>query len=189
MTPIDPLAVATVVAQSLERAGLRYAIGGSVAASLIGEPRSTLDLDIMIECDIEKTAILARELSDNFYVDQESAVAAARDRGTFNAIHLATSLKIDFFVAEDSSLAREALAYRRRVDSPGSAPLYFYALEDLVARKLLWFRMGGEVSDRQWRDVLGMLRLRATSVDWPRLRELATVAGVGDLLERAISET
>ena len=189
MTPTDPLAVAAVVGQLLERAGLCYAIGGSVAASLIGEPRSTLDLDIMIDHDIEKTAVLTHELSEGFYVDHESAMTAARERGTFNAIHLGSSLKIDFFVAEDSSLAREALAHRRRIESPGSPALYFYALEDLVARKLLWFHLGGEVSERQWRDVLGMLRLNADSVDRVRLRALAVGAGVGHLLDKAIRQT
>ncbi len=188
MTPSDPLAVAAVVGQILERVGLRYVIGGSVAASLMGEPRSTLDLDIMIEHDIEKTDLLALELSESCYVDRESALTAAHQRGTFNAIHFGSSMKIDFFVAEDSILAREALVHRRRIEPPGSPALYFYALEDLVARKLLWFRMGGEISERQWRDVLGMLRLNEGSIDLDRLRALAMSAGVGELLERAISE-
>lgn len=104
MTPVDPLAVAASVAEALERVGLRYMIGGSVAASLMGEPRSTLDLDIMIERDVEKTRALARELSNSCYVDPESAVTAARERRFFNAIHLESSMKIDFFVAEEASL-------------------------------------------------------------------------------------
>jgi hypothetical protein len=188
MTPIDPLAIAAIVAGILEAVDLRYAIGGSVAASLMGEPRSTLDLDIMIERDVEKTRLLALKLLETCYVDQESAVVAARTHGTFNAIHLDSSMKIDFFVAEDSRLATEALAHRRRVEPAGSSALYFYALEDLVARKLVWFRLGGGVSERQWRDVIGMLRINAGSVDLERLRALALSADVLDLLEAAIVE-
>lgn len=188
MTPIDPLAIAASVAEALERVGLRYMIGGSVAASLMGEPRSTLDLDIMIERDVEKTRALARELSSSCYVDPESAVTAARERRSFNAIHLQSSMKIDFFVAEEASFASEALAHRRRIELPDSTALYFYAIEDLVARKLLWFRLGGEVSERQWRDVIGMLRLNRGRVDLPRLGAVAMSAEVSDLLETALEE-
>lgn len=188
MTPIDPLAIAAVVVEVLERVGLQYMIGGSVAASLLGEPRSTLDLDIMIECDVEKTRALARDLSKSCYVDVESAVEAARDRRSFNAVHFESSMKIDFFVSESASFALEALSHRRRVELPGSTALYFYSLEDLVVRKLLWFRLGGEVSERQWRDVIGMLRLNRGRVDLERLWSVARSAEVDGLLSRAIDE-
>lgn len=188
MTPVDPLAIAALIVDALERAGLRYVIGGSVAASLMGEPRSTLDLDIMIERDVEKTRALVNELLESCYVDRESAIGAARERRSFNAIHLQTSMKIDFFVAEDSRLAEEAMAHRRRIELPNSTSLYFYAVEDLVARKLFWFRLGREVSERQWRDVVGMLRLNSDSIDLERLRAVTIGAGVSDLLELAIQE-
>lgn len=135
MTPLDTLAVAGIVARVLERLGITYVIGGSVAASLFGEPRSTLDLDIMIDCDATAARELAKLLSDFCYVDVENAVAAAARGGSFNAIHLETSMKIDFFFAEKKSYARDAIAHRRPVNIGGST-LYFYAAEDLIVRKL-----------------------------------------------------
>lgn len=99
-------------------------------------------------------------------------------------IKVATSLKIDFFFAEDTAFAREALAHRQTVRIAG-ADISFYAVEDLVVRKLWWFRAGDETSERQWRDVLGILRLNRDAIDRERLRLMAANAGVADLLERA----
>lgn len=186
MTPLDPFSVARSVVAALDAGGIPYVIGGSVAASLLGEPRSTLDLDIMIDCDATAARDLAKLLSDFCYVDVENAVASAARGESFNAIHLETSMKIDFFFAEKKSFARDAIAHRRAVNIGGSR-LYFYAAEDLIVRKLAWFRVGGEVSERQWRDVLGILRLNR-DLDRERLSRSAEDAGVADLLERAVDE-
>lgn len=189
MTPADPLSVAVVVATVLEEIGIRYVIGGSVASSLIGEPRSTLDLDIMIDIDVLRVRQLAGRLRDNFYIDEESAVGAVHSGSSFNAIHLSSSLKVDFFPAEREAFAREQLERRRPVllDPPG-VTLYFYAAEDLIVRKLMWFRAGGAVSDRQWRDVLGMLKAGEPALDFDLLRTAAAKVNAGDLLERVLRE-
>lgn len=188
MTFANPLDVAAEIAAILDRLGIPYVVGGSVAASLVGEPRSTLDLDVMIDAGPDDAARLARALGESCYVDEATAVEAARRRSAFNAIHLASSLKIDFFFAEDAAFAREALAHRQTVRI-GTADIAFYAVEDLVVRKLWWFRAGDETSERQWRDVLGILRLNRDSIDRERLQLMAADAGVSDLLERAARES
>ena len=185
MTPVDPLFVASFVAEALEQVELRYVIGGSVAASLVGEPRSTLGLDVMIESDVQKTRDFVALLEPSCYVDSDAAIAAATNRGTFNVIHYESSMKIDFFVAEDERFAEEALLHRRAVQLPGRPVLYFYAAEDLIVRKLQWFRLGNEVSERQWRDVVSMLRLNQGRLDLGRLDQMAQSARVEDLLVRA----
>lgn len=187
MTPANPLLTASRVAAILDAVALRYVIGGSVASSLAGEPRTTLDVDFMIDYDVEKTRDLAERLSMSFYVDVESAVAAAKRRGSFNAIEFDSSVKVDFFVAEANAFAEEALRRGRRVTLPSLGTLSFYATEDLIVRKLLWFRQGNEISERQWRDVIGMLRLNR-ALDWEQIRESAHDAGVADLIERAKRE-
>lgn len=186
MTPVDPLAVAQGIAGHLDAVGLRYLIGGSVASSLLGEPRSTLDLDIMIEADREKVRALVRRLSDTCYVDEASALEAVEKRRSFNAIDLTSAMKIDFFIAEDASFAEEAMRERRGVEIPGIGPLYFYAAEDLIIRKLLWYRIGDEASERQWRDVVSLLRLNEGRVDLDRLERLARETRLADLLRRAL---
>lgn len=187
MTAADPITVAIIVAAALESCGLRYVIGGSVASSVAGEPRSTLDVDLMIERDLAKTMCLVEKLATGFYVDADSARDALAREGSFNAIHYDTSMKVDFFIAENKHFAQAALHRRREITVRGK-PLFFYAVEDLVIRKLLWFQLGGESSERQWRDVVSLLRLNATVVDEPRLRSLAAETGVVSLLDRAIVE-
>jgi hypothetical protein len=187
MTPADPFALATQVAGALEKIGLRYVIGGSVAASIYGEPRSTLDLDVMIAADTESVRRLVQQLGPDFYVEEADAVEAVRHGGSFNAIHLASAMKVDFFIAEADGRTRAQMDRRRAVHAGGGA-LWFYSPEDIVVRKLMWFRLGGEQSDRQWRDILGVLRTSAEAMDLELLRDAAREFEVEDLLERAIRD-
>jgi hypothetical protein len=187
MTPVDPLALAARITRILAEMGIRYVIGGSVASSLIGEPRSTLDLDIMIEVDEGTARALAARLKEDFYVDDDDAADAVRFRSSFNAIEYATSMKVDFFPAEPTSFARGQLDRRRAMTLPAhDATVYVYAPEDLAVRKLMWFRLGGGVSDRQWRDVVGILKIGTARLDFDLLRRSAEEAGVSELLDRAL---
>lgn len=187
MTPVDPLALAARIAAILDSIGVRYVIGGSVAASVVGEPRSTLDLDLMVELDEVDAPQLVARLQDDFYIAEESVLGAIRAKGTFNAIHYASSMRIDFFIAED--FAAQQLDRRRELRvRPDLPPLFFYSAEDLVVRKLMWFRLGNEVSNRQWRDVLGILKTSWQSIDVAYLVIAAKERDVYDLLLRATTE-
>ncbi len=187
MTPGEPISLAVLVTAILEDLGIRYVIGGSVASSLIGEPRSTLDLDVMIEIDEPQLRSLLKRLGPDFYVDEESVFDALRSRSSFSAIQYATSMKVDFFLAEDAPFARRQMDRRRAVHVDPGRTMYFYTPEDLIVRKLLWFRAGGEVSDRQWRDVLGILKALRSGIDLKYLRDAAEEVEVADLLRRALS--
>lgn len=186
MSPADPLSTAAWLAGVLEKLGIRYLVGGSVASSIWGEPRSTMDLDVMIDADLDAVTRLVTSLEDEFYVDQNDARAAVAHRSSFNAIHLGSSLKIDFFVAHDAQLERNQFERRRPVALPAGT-VDFYAPEDLIVRKLIWFRDGNEQSDRQWRDVLGILRVSGHRIDHTYLHRAALQAGVAKLLERAFA--
>jgi hypothetical protein len=186
VTPIDPLAIAALVASVLEELGIRYVIGGSVASSLIGEPRTTLDLDVMIDAGEDEVRRLAAALEGRFYIDADDAVESVRRMSSFNAIHLDSSMKVDFFPAEP--LGREQIERRQRiVVRPELPALYFYSAEDLIIRKLLWFRAGGEASDRQWRDVVSIMK--SSRLDFERLFESARGEGLRELLLRAARDS
>jgi hypothetical protein len=177
-----------VIAGILDDLRIRYVIGGSVAASIYGEPRSTLDLDMMIDADEEQVEALVARLPDEFFVDRDDAVEAVRLRSSFSVVQVATSMKVDFFLAERDSFAQEQMARRRPVRIASGAPLHFYAPEDLIIRKLMWYRAGGEQSQRQWRDVAGILRTSREQIDFDYLRQAAAKVAVVDLLERLEKE-
>jgi hypothetical protein len=127
---------------------------------------------------------LVGRLKEAFYVAESDALRAVAEQSAFNAIHLPSSVKVVFFLAEHAPFATHQIE-RRRAINIADARLYFYAPEDLIVRKLMWFRLGAETSERQWRDVLGILKT-GENLDVELLREAAREAGVDDLLDRAL---
>ncbi len=97
-------------------------------------------------------------------------------------------MKIDFFLAEPEPFAAEQLLRRRAVDIGGGAAASFYSPDDLIIRKLSWFRLGREQSERQWRDLVGMLTVMKERLDVDYLRLTAEERGVTDLLGRALAK-
>lgn len=187
----DPIAVAAAVADALERIGVAYVIGGSVASSLYGEPRSTNDVDLVADLDAMKVDSLIRSLGPGYYVSNDAARAATRQEtgGSFNIIDTRSAVKVDVFVAGSDALDRERLRKRQVIElSPSGPRLFVDTPENVVLRKLEWFRRGGEVSERQWRDVLGVLRAQNGRLDSRYLEDWASRLGVASLFHQAVSE-
>jgi hypothetical protein len=185
---VDPIAVALTITRTLHDLGIVYTIGGSIASSFAGEPRASIDIDIVAALDVSHVPALVAALSDDFYVDDEALRRAIRDRSTANLIHHLTQLKIDIFVAGGTPIDEQQLHRRHPVDLGAGRRLYVHPPEDILLQKLRWYRRGGEQSDRQWRDVLGIVRVQGTRLDRDYLTENAPVLDVTDLLERALRE-
>lgn len=177
------------VIDALDALGVPYHVGGSVASSFVGIARATQDADLVADLRPEHAAPLARALAGAFYADPERISHAIRSRRSFNAIHLGTAYKVDVFVSKDTPFARENMARRVAHEVPGlNRLLYFSSPEDIVLHKLLWYAEGGGVSDRQWYDLQGVLRLQARTLDRDYLQIWADRVGVASLLQRALRE-
>ena len=186
----DPILIALDVADALETCGLLYLVGGSLSSSLSGEPRSTLDIDLVVAMSEKDVEPLVAALGHGFYVEPEALRRAIQKRSSANLIHFASSMKVDIFVAGGTPLDREQLERRQRVlvATDPDRWLHFYAAEDILLQKLRWYRLGDEVSDRQWKDILGIIHVQADRIDLNLLHEGARILAVTDLLERAIHQ-
>ena len=184
----DPIAIALQVARALDALGVRHPVGGSIASSFAGEPRSTVDIDIVAALEERHVEPLASALSTEFYVDADAVRRAIRTRTSTNLIHHATQLKVDLFVAGGTPLDDRQLARRLAVDLGDGRRLHIHPPEDILLQKLRWYRLGGEVSDRQWRDIAAIVRVQGSRLDRGYLTDGARVLGVADLLERALGE-
>lgn len=191
MTEIEVLAAVRKVTEAFDRLAIGYYIGGSVASSLYGVPRTTNDADLIAAIETDHARPLTEALTADFYVDEDMILDAIAREGMFNVVHNDTAMKVDVYVLKKTAWDREAFA-RRRVDSfedTESARRYsFGSVEDVVLHKLVWFRMGGEVSERQWKDVVGVLRVQRAAIDRAYLDRWAPVLGIEDLLVRALGE-
>jgi len=186
----DPLDVALRVIAVLEDLGVPYVLGGSLASSLVGEPRATADVDLAVRLSDADVSSLVRALESEFYVSEEAAHEAVRRHASFNLVHLETVLKVDLFVLGDDLLDRRQLERRTRVRVSDDPPreLWVGSAEDQVLRKLRWYRDGGGISERQWRDVIGILAVQGERLDREELRAAAREADLADLLERALAD-
>lgn len=187
-TSFDPLDTALRVGRSLEVMGIPYTIGGSIASSFAGEPRSTIDIDIVAALEERHVEALVADLSDEFYVDADALLRAIRARSSANLIHQATQLKVDVFIAGGTPMDLRQLARRMSVDLPDGRRIFVHPPEDILLQKLRWYRRGGEVSDRQWRDITAIVRVQGRRLDRTYLQEGAQILGVVDLLERALGD-
>lgn len=183
----SPTNLIVQVAEVLERLVIPYHVGGSVASSAHGMYRASADADFVIDPTAEQMEALARALEPEFYVSRPSVAEALSRRTMFNAIHEATSFKIDFFVKGPGPFDAEELrrSIRQLVGVDGTRAVYIKSAEDTILRKLDWYRRGGEVSERQWQDVLSILAAMEGQLDEQHLEQWARELGVSDLLARA----
>jgi hypothetical protein len=186
----SPINVALRVARVFEEHDVRYVVGGSLASSISGEPRATLDVDLVVALSHDTVESVVAALGEDFHADPEGIHRAIREKSSANLIHLPTSIKIDLFVMGGSPIDAEQMDRRRRLkvaDDPDRY-LYVYTPEDILLQKLRWYRMGNEVSDQQWRDILGIVLVQGNALDLTYLRRSAELLKVSDLLERALGE-
>ena len=188
MTDPDPYSVALAVMRALDALNVPSTIGGSIASSFAGEPRSTIDIDIVAALEERHVDSLVAALGPAFYADADAIRRAVRTRSAVNLIHQPSMLKVDLFVAGGTPLDAQQIARRQRVIVDGGRELYVHPPEDILLQKLRWYKLGGGASDRQWRDVISIIRVQGDRLDRGYLTRNAPLVDVIDLLRRALDE-
>lgn len=184
MKKSDILEALTPVIDAFEELSIPYFIGGSIASSIYGIARATMDVDVVAKIQNQHITSLKKLLHDKYYTDEDMISEAIRMKTSFNLLHFDTMIKIDVFVFREEPYQKEVLR-RKRKDSleeeQEGSKFYFTSAEDIILNKLQWYKMGGEVSERQWQDIIGVLKVQKTSLDkeylikWAKKLDLLTL--------------
>ena len=149
----EPIEVTLRVTGILEKLGVPYVIGGSLASTLYGMVRTTQDSDIITEMGPEHIDQFVSSLQDEFFIDEEMIADSIQHNSSFNIIHRDTMFKVDIFIPRQRPFQRSQItrAQRQTFELESAMSANFASPEDTILSKLEWYRMGGEVSERQWR--------------------------------------
>lgn len=183
-----PIEITFKVIDALDKLGIRYLIGGSLASSIFGEPRATRGTDLLADIRIEHAKALCEALESEFYISIEAIEHAVRHRSRFNVIHFQSVFKVDIFVPRDRPFDQREFE-RAEVLAVSLAPerrACVASVEDIILAKLEWYRQGKEVSTQQWRDITGMFKTNENRLDVSYMRQTADELNVVDLLQRLI---
>jgi hypothetical protein len=181
----DVLDVAAAVGEALERLAAGWFLGGSLASSLQGDPRTTLDIDIVTDLPAGSAARFAEELGADFDVDVAALAEGLRQRRSWNIYYLPEFMKVDVFGLAGGAFDRSEFDRRRKqILSPGRH-LWLKTPEDSIVRKLLWYEQGERAASHQWRDVIGILRANPGMLDTGYIQRWTKQLGLTELWIKA----
>lgn len=182
--------LAIKMGEIFEQISVPYLIGGSIASSILGEPRATLDIDIVADLKLSHIQALLELMTGEFYIDETMIREAIENNSSFNVIHLDSMQKVDIFLLSSQPLAQEEMQRRQQllINENPEKFAWLASAEDIVLQKLIWYRLGGNVSDRQWRDVLGVLKVQADKIDLNYLNNWAKTLELEELMLQALQQ-
>lgn len=187
----DILSALQPVVNALQKFSIPYYIGGSIASSIYGIARATMDVDIVADVKLHHVSLLKQELEKSHYINGDMIKEAIHDSSSFNLIHLETAIKIDVFILKD--IPYHQSAFERKIkdtleDDGTKAEFYFSSPEDIIISKLQWYELGGKVSERQLLDVIGVIKVQGDSLDKKYLQTWAEKLGIFELLKNAFED-
>jgi len=188
MTSPDILIALKSVITAFNELAIPYYIGGSLASSVYGMPRTTLDADIVANISLNHITALKSKLKKEYYIDENMIKNAIKSSSSFNLIHLETAIKIDVFVYKDNPYQQNAIERRVEdtlIENDQNSKFYFASPEDIIINKLKWYQIGNRVSERQWLDVIGVIKIQGNTLDKEYLKKWAIKLELIELLEKA----
>jgi hypothetical protein len=168
----------------LNRTGVTYYLTGSMASNYWGIPRTTHDLDFVVQLPTTAASRIVAEFSGDFYIEEAAVRAVHQPPHQFNAIDTRSALKVDFWLVGPGPFDREMLRRRVRV-SLFEEPAWISTAEDVILHKLVWNRVSP--SDRQLGDAAGIVAVQAEALDQGYLRQWARELKLEPELERLLS--
>lgn len=184
----DPISLALVITDILNQLEISYLVGGSLASSLLGELRSTQDIDLVVDLDLEKVPLLLDALEPRFYVSENAVREAIIAQKSFNIIDNESLGKVDMFILKDEPFSHSEFQRKQpRIIRPGTM-LVLPTAEDIILQKLTWYKLGYG-SEKQWRDILGVMKLQGEKLDLTYLSHWAENLGVLESLKRGLTQS
>lgn len=174
---------------ALGRSAIPYLIGGSMASGIHGVYRTSLDVDLVADIHPAQIARLIQDLGGEFYADAGMMRDALESGRSFNLIHFASSYKFDIFPLRSDPFQQSQFLRREMKDlvvADGALAVPVATAEDTLLMKLVWYRSGGEVSERQWNDVRGMVAVQGKRLDREYLKRWAAYLKVADPADAAL---
>lgn len=191
MSRPDLIAAIEPVIRAFDRLNVLYYIGGSVASSAYGIARATMDIDTVSNLDRSHVDSLVKMLKESYYISEAMILDAIEHQSSFNIIHLETMLKVDVFIAKEIPFHQESLRRRKKdtiEEDDESIELFLVSAEDIILHKLDWFCQLGQESERQWLDVLGVIKVQGNQLDLKYLKKWAEELALLDLLKKAFEK-
>ena len=178
--------------KALDEFSIGYFIGGSIASSAYGIARATMDVDMILNIAPFQVKPFVDKLKGEYYIDIEMINDALVNKSSFNILHLDSMLKIDFFILKDQTYPLNS--FQRRIqsslnDSDDSIKVFLSSPEDIIISKLEWFKLSDESSERQWSDILGVVKVQKNNLDKEYLKHWAIQLDLFSLLQKAFEQS
>jgi hypothetical protein len=168
------------VTRTFEELNLPYLVTGSLATIAYGEPRLTIDIDVVVRLPGGAVDRLCSAFPEaEFYVSPDAVRDAVRRKSQFNILHPRSGLKVDVMVADDSDFNASRFSRSRTLAISASGEAVFASPEDVILKKLEYYREGG--SDKHLRDIAGVLKIMGEELDLRYLDTWARRLGVDGL--------
>lgn len=189
--PTDAIEASRPLIACLQAFSIPCYFGGSIASSVHGTPRSTIDADIVADIRPNQVDGLYKRLNPIYYADLNSIHKATKMRESFNLLHRGMHVKIDIFVQRHYRYERQVMERIQMIafDSDRDDDrLPFCSVEDIILNKLMWYDQGGRVSERQWSDLQGVIKIQRDALDRAYLDHWSRYLDIAGLLQEAYQQ-